>query len=70
MATESFHSTMHFNVLVQVRSLSETKATIGDGAHIGSLIGVDSQMVKEIVPFSKPLVTTFMVAFKNFDMSF
>ncbi len=63
MATEAFDPIMDLYVFVQVRSLSETKAAIGYRTYVRSLVGVNPQMIKEIVPFSKPLVAVFMVTF-------
>jgi hypothetical protein len=63
MATEPFDPIVDFYVLVQISSLSETKAAIGYRTYVRSLVGVNSQMIKEIVPFSKPLVAVFMVTF-------
>lgn len=69
VTAESFYSTMDLNVLVQISSLCEAEVAVRNRAHIGSFICMDSQMVEEIVPFSKPFVTSFMVAFKDLNVS-
>ena len=66
-ALEPLHAAMDFHVLVQVRSLGETIGTARVVADVGSLVGVDAQMVEEVVPLPEPLVTPFVVAFKDFD---
>jgi hypothetical protein len=68
VATESFYPAVNFNVLVQVRPLSETKPAIWEWAHIRSLIRVDSQMIEEIVPFSKPFLAPFVITLQDFDV--
>lgn len=70
IAAKPFHSTMDFNVLVQVCSLSKAKPTVRHGTYIRPLLRVDSQMIKEIVPFSEPFFAVFMVALQNLNMSF
>jgi hypothetical protein len=42
---------MDLHMLVQVRLLSESVVALWEIALIGSLLGVDSQMVEEVVPF-------------------
>ena len=68
VATESFHPSVNFNMFIQVCPLSETERTIWERAHIRSLICVDSQMIEEIVPFSEPFLTAFVIALQNFDV--
>jgi len=61
---------MNFNMLVQIRSLSEAEVTIRNRTDVGPLIRMNSQMIKEIVPFPKPFIASLMITFENFDMSF
>ena len=68
--SESFHSAVNFDVFVQIRSLSEAESTIWEGAAVGSFIGMNPQMIEEIVPLSKVLSTVFMVTLQNLDISF
>ena len=60
---------MHFHMLVQISSLSEAKIAIFESALIRSLVCVNPEMIKEIVPFPEPLVAILVVAFKHFDVS-
>ena len=70
VAPESFHPTMNFDMLVQIRSLSEAEVAVRDWTYVGSFICVDSQMIKEIMPFPKPFITSFMITFENFYVPF
>lgn len=63
VTTESLDSSMYFYMLVQVRSLSKAEATSCNIAPIWPLISVNSQVIEEVVPFSKMFATIFMVAF-------
>lgn len=67
---ESFHATVDLHMLVEIGPLSETESTVGDGARVRSFVGVDPQVIKEVVPFSEMLATVVMVTFQNFDISF
>lgn len=49
-------------MLGQVAVLGELRATVGVTADVGELIGVDSDMIEEIVPFPKNLVASLMCA--------
>lgn len=44
---------MDFHMLVQVRFLSESVVAVWERALVRSLLGVDSQVVEEVVPFSE-----------------
>jgi hypothetical protein len=57
-------------MFVQICSLSEAEVTVRNRTHVGPFICMNSQMIKEIVPFSKPFVASFVIAFENFYMSF
>ena len=70
IALKPFHSTMDFKVLVQVCSLSKATPTVRHGTYIRPLHRVDSQMIKEIVPFSEPFFAVFMVALQNLNIIF
>jgi hypothetical protein len=61
---------MNFNMFVQIRSLSEAEVAVRNRTDVGPLICMNSQMIKEIVPFSKPFIASLMITFENFDMSF
>lgn len=47
---------MHFNMLIEVGFLSEAEIAAFFGTDIWSLVGVNSQMIKEIVPFLELLL--------------
>jgi hypothetical protein len=66
---EALHASMYFDMLVEVRSLGETESTVLEGAHIGALIGVDAQVVEEIVPFTEPFVAAIVITFEHLDVS-
>jgi len=57
-------------MLIQIRSLSETKVTSLYWTHVGPLVCMNAQMVEEIVPFAEVLSAVFMIAFQNLDESF
>ena len=61
---------MNFNVLVQIRSLSEAEVAVRDRTDVGPFIRMDSQMIKEIVPFPEPFIASLMITFEDFNMSF
>lgn len=61
-ALESLLTIMDFHVLVKISFLGETISTIGDRAHIRPLLGVDSKMVKEVMPLAENLFTVGVTA--------
>lgn len=69
VATEPLHAAVYFYVLIKVGSLCEAKSTVIVRTNIGSLIGVNSQMVKEVVPFSEPFVAALVVALQDLDVT-
>jgi len=50
---ESFYSTMDFNMFIKVSLLGEAEFTVIMWALVWSFIGMDPQVVEEIVPFSE-----------------
>ena len=62
---ESLIALMDFYVFIEVSSLGEPVLAIWEITCIRPLICVNSQVIKEIVPFSKPLLTIFLVTFQN-----
>ena len=62
-AAESFDSAMDLDMLIQIRSLSEAESAVRKRADVGSLVGVNAQVVKKVVPLSEVLATLVMVAF-------
>ena len=60
---------MDFYVLIQVSPLSEAKSTTRDRTNIGSFIGVNPEVVEEVVPLSKMLSAVIVVAFQNLNVS-
>ena len=46
---------MDFKMLVEVRLLGKSACAPGFGALVGSTVGVDSQVVEEVVPLAKVL---------------
>jgi len=67
---KSLDSSMNFDMFIEICSLSKAESTVREWASIRSLICVNPQMVKEIVPFSEMLSTVIMVTLQNFDISF
>ena len=63
--SKSFDASMHLDMFIQVRPLGEAESTFWEGAYIRSLIGMDPQMVKEIVPFPEMFATVLVIALKN-----
>ena len=62
-AFESLHSSMHLNMLVKVSSLGETVSTANVRTIVWSFIGVNSEVVEEVVPFAEMFPTVSMVTF-------
>ena len=56
---------MDFYVLIQVSPLSEAKSTTRDRTNIGSFIGVNPEVVEEIVPFPEHFPTITVVTRKH-----
>ncbi len=50
LACESVIPFMYLYVLIQIRFLSEALVTAFHGASVGSLLSVDPEVVKEVVP--------------------
>lgn len=68
LALEPFDSSMHLDMLVEVSPLREAKLAVGEGAHVGSLIRVNAQVIKKVVPLPEPLVAIFVVALEHLDV--
>jgi hypothetical protein len=60
-AREPLDSTVDFNVFIKVCSLGKAEFTAIYWALIRSLIGMDSEVIEEVVPFSECFTTCFMV---------
>ena len=56
-------------MLIQICLLSEALVTTFLWAHKWSLLGMHSQMVKEIMPFAEKHLAVNKVAFQNFHLS-
>jgi len=63
IAAKPFDTAMYFCMFIEVSSLSEAKSAIIKRALVRPFICMDSQVVKEIVPFSKMLSTVFVITF-------
>ena len=68
MATEPLNAPVYLNMFVEVGPLSEAEPAVLVGADVGSLIGVDPEMIEEIVPLPEPLVAVLVVALKDLDV--
>ena len=66
---ESLDSSMNLNVLVQVGFLSKAEFATWIVALVGSLIGVNPQVVEEVVPLSEVLSAVVVIALENLDKS-
>ena len=53
---------MNFHVLVEIGFLGEAVSTVGDRAHIRPLLGVNSKVVKEVVPLAENLFAVGVTA--------
>lgn len=69
-ALESFCSPMDFYMFIQVCLLSEGESAVWIWAQVGSFICVDSQMIKEIVPFPEVFAAVFLITLENLDEAF
>jgi hypothetical protein len=70
MAAEPFDTSMDIDMFVQIGSPSKSKTTIRHRTNIRPFVRVYSQVVEEIMPFSKPLPTTFVVTLKDLIVTF
>ncbi len=68
-AGEPFYSSMDFNMLVQVGSLGEAELAAINWALIGSLVGVNPEMVEEVMPFPECFPASFVVTLQDLDES-
>jgi hypothetical protein len=59
---KSLYSAMNFDMLIQVGFLSEAILTSWVITFIWSLIGMNSKVVKEIVPFSEVFSAILVIA--------
>ena len=64
-----FLALMDFHMLIQVCFLSERVGTLREGAMVGPLLGVDPQVVEEVVPFSEHLGAIGVSAAEKSDYS-
>jgi hypothetical protein len=69
MTPESFDSPMNFHVLIQVGFLSKREISVVHEANVWALLGMDPQMIKEVMPLSKVLSTIFVIALENLYLS-
>ncbi len=53
-------------MLVEVSTLGEAIPAVREVADVRSLIGVDAQVVEEVVPLAEPLVTTLVLTLEDF----
>ena len=60
---------MDLNVFVEIRTLGEAEGATRDWAGVGSLVGVDAQVVEEVVPLPEVLAALFVVAFEDLDIA-
>ena len=64
-ARETFFPVVYLQVLIEIRLLGEALAAFWHIAKIRSLLGVDSKMVKEVVPFPENFATTVVQTIKQ-----
>ena len=67
LAFEALYPGMDFDVLVKVGLLCEAEVAAFRRTYVWPFLSVDSQVVKEVVPFLE-LLKAF-IALKNFDLS-
>lgn len=70
VALESFGTGMHFHMFVQIGFLCKTEPAPLMLTLVGLLVGMDSQVVEEIVPFSKIFRTVPFLTLEDLDASF
>jgi hypothetical protein len=69
-AGEPFYSPVNLNMLVKVCSLSETKVAIGERTSVGSFVGMDPEVIEEVVPFPEMFSAFIMVTLQDLNVSF
>lgn len=67
-ALEPLLATVHFNMLVEVSLLSEAKLAALVGTVVGPFVGVDPQVIEEVVPFPKMFSAIVEIAFQDLDI--
>lgn len=67
-ALEPLHTLVDLDVLVEVSFLCEAEAAVGIGAGVGSFVGVNSEMIEEVVPFSEMFPAVIMITLKNLNV--
>jgi hypothetical protein len=67
-ALESLDSTMYFDMFIEVGSLGKAKSTIRERTAVRSFVCVDSEVIKEVVPFSEMFTAIFVITFQNLDI--
>jgi len=65
---KALNTSMYFDMLVEVRSLGEAESTVLERTHVGALIGVDAQVVEEIVPFTEPFIAAIVITFEHLNV--
>ena len=60
---------MHFYMFIEVSLLCKRQETPLEVTLVRTLICVDPQVIKEIVPLPEVLATVFFIALQNFDDS-
>jgi hypothetical protein len=68
VAPVALHTSMYFDMFVEVGSLGEAETAVFEGAHVRALVGVDAKVVEEVVPFTEPLVAAIVITFEHLDM--
>ena len=61
-ALKSLLAIMNFHVLVKIGLLCEAISTIRYSTYVRPLLGVDSKMVKEVMPLTEDLFTVLVTA--------
>ena len=61
---------MNLNMFVEIGTLGEAVIAIWEITCIGSFVGVNAKVIKEVVPFPEPFLATLLVALQDLDKPF
>lgn len=56
-------------MLVKVSTLGKAEVAPLNWAMVGTLVGVDAEMIEKVVPLPKPFVAAFFITLQHFDIA-
>ncbi len=62
---EPFYSSVHFDVFIEVGPLGEGELAVLVGALVGPFVGVNPEVVEEVVPFAEGFSASLVIALEH-----